>query len=159
MAIPYFCPRPVGDLRVMQSITPVFIAGFILAMSGAITRVWSYRALGRLFTYEVTIRPSHTLVTSGPYRFVRHPGYIGLLSHLVGVAIIGGSPTSWIASCGVMSSPAWIWVSTWYILFIWSIFSVGRRGKVEDALLEKEFGDEWRRYHRSVPYMYIPGLI
>ncbi len=38
--------------------------------------VWTFRSLGKNLTDTVVIRKEHTLVTSGPYRYVRHPFYL-----------------------------------------------------------------------------------
>lgn len=49
--------------------------GMVAVWIGGAIRIACYRELGRLFTYELTIREKHRLVTSGPYSIVRHPSY------------------------------------------------------------------------------------
>ncbi|PRP86251.1 hypothetical protein PROFUN_05392 [Planoprotostelium fungivorum] len=49
------------------------------ALGGGFLRIWAYRTLDRFFTYHVTIREDHSLVTSGPYRYIRHPSYSALM--------------------------------------------------------------------------------
>ena len=66
-------------------LTPVFVLGCLLSSFGAVIRILSYRALGHMFTFEMTIRRDHKLVTTGPYAWVRHPGYTGILCFVVGV--------------------------------------------------------------------------
>ncbi|OAX34700.1 ICMT-domain-containing protein, partial [Rhizopogon vinicolor AM-OR11-026] len=58
--------------------TPALIAGCCMCVIGAAVRSHCYRTLGRLFTFELSIRQDHKLVTSGPYSIVRHPSYTGV---------------------------------------------------------------------------------
>lgn len=53
-------------------ITPIFLVGWFFALSGGLIRLASYRALGKLFTFELSIRKDHKLITSGPYSMVRY---------------------------------------------------------------------------------------
>lgn len=59
-------------------------AGVAVCLAGAAGRLWCYRTLGRLFTFDLAIRPRHALVTSGPYRYARHPSYTALVAALAG---------------------------------------------------------------------------
>ena len=59
--------------------TPITLLGAALVACGCIIRLICYKKLGPLFTFDLTIFPSHTLVTSGPYGIVRHPAYAGTL--------------------------------------------------------------------------------
>jgi len=54
-----------------------FAAGMVLIVAGLGLRVWSIITLGRFFQYFIKVQPGHRVVTSGPYRFVRHPSYTG----------------------------------------------------------------------------------
>ena len=54
---------------------------------GGYIRWACYRALGRLFTFEMSIRDNHELVTDGPYGWVRHPAYTGILLIVAGVVL------------------------------------------------------------------------
>lgn len=63
------------------------VVGTLLATIGGYIRWTCYCALGRLFTFEMSIRDDHTLVTDGPYAWVRHPGYTGVLSTFIGMGI------------------------------------------------------------------------
>ncbi|OBZ67534.1 hypothetical protein A0H81_12475 [Grifola frondosa] len=60
-------------------ISRIFVLGCMLGALGGFIRIQCYRTLGRFFTYELTLRNNHRLVTSGPYAVVRHPSYIGLI--------------------------------------------------------------------------------
>ncbi len=48
-------------------------------------------ALGRGWTFRVIVVPGDTLVTSGPYRYLRHPNYVGVIGELVGAALMTGA--------------------------------------------------------------------
>ena len=61
--------------------------GALLEGSGILLRRWAVWTLGPFFTQSVAIRPGHRVVGSGPYRYVRHPGYAGLLVSEVGLGL------------------------------------------------------------------------
>lgn len=70
-----------------------FLGAFIITLGGYI-RYSCFRALGRLFTFEMSIRDEHELITDGPYSVVRHPSYTGALLTLIGVICWHSSPVS-----------------------------------------------------------------
>jgi protein-S-isoprenylcysteine O-methyltransferase Ste14 len=63
-----------------------FVLGLVLMATGTAVRAWAVVVLGRYFTVEVRVQPGQTVVDRGPYRWVRHPAYTGLIVFLVGVA-------------------------------------------------------------------------
>lgn len=65
-------------------ITPMFLLGVILATIGGYIRHRCYQELGVMFTFELSIRKDHRLVTTGPYRIVRHPGYTAAFITMAG---------------------------------------------------------------------------
>ncbi|KAF8585048.1 hypothetical protein K439DRAFT_1633016 [Ramaria rubella] len=160
-ALPFkVCLAPSPSLHQLATLSPTFIAGIFLMYTSAMLRVWCYKTLGRLFTYTMTIRPNHQLVTSGPYSYVRHPGYTGNILMLLGSAVTHFSPGSYILECQIMSNTyarglIWVWVG---LMLFWSASFYGR-GAIEDRYLKEEFGDTWVRFRRAVPYKFIPGLV
>ena len=68
-----------------------FLVGTLIASLGGLIRYKCYQALGHMFTFEVSIRRYHKLVTSGPYAIVRHPSYVGSILVVIGVLLIHGS--------------------------------------------------------------------
>ena len=52
--------------------------------------------MGRMFTFEMSIRRDHKLVTSGPYGVVRHPGYTGILLVVSGMLLLHASEVSFL---------------------------------------------------------------
>lgn len=70
---------------------PVFGAGLALFVLGAGLRVWCILCLGSWWNARARVDPGLRVVTSGPYRFVRHPNYAGVLLELVGLPLAGGA--------------------------------------------------------------------
>ncbi|KAF8218404.1 hypothetical protein L208DRAFT_1420098 [Tricholoma matsutake] len=143
------------DLR----LTPLSIIGMISICCGTSIRVWCYRTLKNLFTFDITIRENHRLVTTGPYGIVRHPSYTGTLMMNIGIAFWYGTHGSWLRVSGILSTiPGAAFfggLALWLVLVMLALFE---RGPVEDAALKKKFGKEWEEYARKVPYLFIPGL-
>lgn len=63
------------------------IAGVVLFAAGLIFRWWAIVTLGRFFTVDVTIEKDHELVERGPFQYVRHPSYTGVLLAFVWFAL------------------------------------------------------------------------
>ena len=72
--------------------TPLFFLGAFLAALGGYIRYCCFRALGRLFTFEMSIRDEHELITDGPYGVVRHPSYTGAILTVIGIILWHSSP-------------------------------------------------------------------
>jgi protein-S-isoprenylcysteine O-methyltransferase Ste14 len=113
----------LGDAALLRWI------GLILAALGLGLVFWSGVALGRMYSQEVTIQEGHRLVTDGPYRFVRHPRYAGVIGMAVGLSLLF---RSWIGLAVVAPLVA-------VLLF---------RIRDEEALMHREFGPEWEAYCR-----------
>ncbi len=106
------------------------LLGLVIALLGFVLMNWSVIALGRQFSVEVTIQEGHKLITDGPYKYFRHPRYIGILGFFGGIPLI---------------------YNTWMPYFAWLILLVVLlwRIKDEEKMMEEEFGEEWRRYKRG----------
>jgi len=70
---------------------PLFITGLVLMAAGVFIRQWSIFTLGRFFTADVRLRPGQTVVERGPYRWVRHPSYSGLVLFFIGMGLALGN--------------------------------------------------------------------
>jgi len=112
-----------------------------------------------MFTYEMSIRKDHTLVTSGPYSVVRHPGYTGVLITLTGMLLMHGAKGSWIRESGVLETTFMKGV-TLFNLGVVSAITIGllRRMSKEDEALHQFCGKEWERWATRVPYKLIPWV-
>jgi methyltransferase len=70
---------------------PWVIAGLTLFGAAKALKWWAILSLGPAWTFRVITVPGTSLVTGGPYRFVRHPNYIAVVGELVAVAIMTGA--------------------------------------------------------------------
>ncbi|MGD0247994.1 MAG: isoprenylcysteine carboxylmethyltransferase family protein, partial [Candidatus Limnocylindrales bacterium] len=70
------------------------VLGSTLVMLGIALRQWAGRTLGSFFTKSLRIRGGHRVITSGPYRFIRHPGYSAMLVSGVGLGLTLGNALS-----------------------------------------------------------------
>lgn len=68
-----------------------FAVGMAMLAVGVALRLWSFAALGRYFTFTVTVKPGQPVITSGPYRLLRHPGYAGGLLATIGIGVMWGN--------------------------------------------------------------------
>ncbi|KAJ7142395.1 hypothetical protein C8R44DRAFT_865740 [Mycena epipterygia] len=128
-----------------------------LIIGGATIRFRCYRELGRHFTFALSIRDNHALVTTGPYSVVRHPSYTGGNMTLLGAMLTLMCDGSWWFAEG--STTPWgkflaVNLSVCTLLYVPAYL----RGSREDAYLKKFFGKEWERFAERVPCRYIPGL-
>lgn len=71
---------------------PFILAGAGLVAAGVAFRAWSMATLGRFFTYQVTTTEDQQVVTGGPYRWLRHPSYTGLLVSCAGAGVATANP-------------------------------------------------------------------
>jgi len=73
---------------------PVWSVGLAVFLAAKGLKTWAILALGPLWSFRVLILPAHPTVTSGPYRFMRHPNYVAVVGELVGTAALFDA---WIA--------------------------------------------------------------
>ena len=124
---------------------------------GFLLRRMSYRTLGSMFTYDVAVTKGHSLIKSGPYSVVRHPGYSAVLAVLASETyLLLFAAGNYVDSCGIMGTPARWGIWWWYSGCVLSLMSLVRRSKVEDEMMRKQFGDEWITYSRQVRYRLLP---
>jgi methyltransferase len=71
--------------------TAVWVAGAILFALGKAVKWWAIRVLGRAWTFRVIVVPGEPLITTGPYRWLRHPNYAGVIAELIGAALMTGA--------------------------------------------------------------------
>src|SRR5580765_5139735 len=64
----------------------LFLVGAIVLAAAKALKWWAILSLGPFWTFRVIVVPGASLVARGPYRFVRHPNYVGVLGELVGAA-------------------------------------------------------------------------
>jgi protein-S-isoprenylcysteine O-methyltransferase Ste14 len=69
----------------------LFVAGVVVMVGGIAIRQWSVASLGRFFTVEVRVHENQTVVERGPYRWVRHPSYTGMILTFAGMGLALGN--------------------------------------------------------------------
>ncbi|KIL65848.1 hypothetical protein M378DRAFT_76026 [Amanita muscaria Koide BX008] len=139
--------------------SPMFFLGTFLTAFGGYIRCRCYKTMGRMFTFEMSIRRDHHLVTSGPYSVVRHPSYTGILCTVVGFLLWNLSPGSWATECGALiSTPGQLAFWTYSLLVSGICVGLVSRMFKEDEALHERFGEAWEVWARAVPYMLIPGV-
>lgn len=65
----------------------LFLLGLALMAVGIAVRLWAIVVLGRFFTVDVRIHSDQTVIDRGPYRWVRHPAYTGLIVFFIGLGL------------------------------------------------------------------------
>ncbi|KIM45398.1 hypothetical protein M413DRAFT_65928 [Hebeloma cylindrosporum] len=134
-----------------------FFLGTLMTALGGYVRWACYRALGRLFTFEMSIRDNHELVTDGPYGWVRHPAYTGILLIVGGVVLWHATEGSWARECGVFQTNIGKAVAFAYVLLVTTINTgLISRMAMEDAALRMTFGPEWDDWAGRIRYKLIP---
>lgn len=74
--------------------------GLAFVWVGIGRRAWCFSTLGRYFTYTVQTSVDQPLITSGPYRWLRHPSYLGLILIVGGIGLLYGNALSVAAMVG-----------------------------------------------------------
>jgi protein-S-isoprenylcysteine O-methyltransferase Ste14 len=112
--------------------------GAMLCLAGAGLLVWTFRALGPNLTDTVVTRRSHTLVTRGPYRFVRHPFY---------------------DSAAVLAVATSMMMANWFVLLagllVFLLLAV--RSRTEEDMLLARFGESYQTY-QSQTGRFVPRI-
>lgn len=111
--------------------------GMGMSLIGAALRIFSRLWIGKRFTYSLTIRKDHALVTNGPYRIVRHPGYTGLMLWYIGDAIYFGNKWAYFYAAQMV-----------YVQF--------HKLPYEEKMLHEAFGKEWEDYIERTKAKLIP---
>jgi protein-S-isoprenylcysteine O-methyltransferase Ste14 len=118
---------------------PLFVMGLTLMATGLFVRQWAIFVLGRFFTVDVRVDPNQTVVDRGPYRWVRHPSYSGLVVFFVGVGLALGN-----------------WASLIVLALVPTAGLLVRIHSEEHALLAG-LGEEYRRYATTRRRLF-PGI-
>ena len=115
------------------------IGGLLLVLLGIAFAIWARVELGGNWSGAVTLKQGHTLIRRGPYTFVRHPIYTGLLVALLGTAIALGPLRCFVGV--VLAAIAWKFKSM-----------------TEETFMVQQFGDQYRQYQMEVkglvPYIW-----
>ncbi len=138
LGIPDILGPPMDGDFVPHSATWLWIANVLVAAGlgfAVAARVW----LGGNWSSNVTVKQGHELIRSGPYAWVRHPIYTGLLLALLGTAIMVGT---WSALLGLALI----------------VFAFLRKLTIEERFMAEQFGEAYARYRADVAAL-IPFLV
>ena len=114
-------------------------AGVAILAAGLGFSVWARLVLGRNWSSTVTVKQDHELIRTGPYRFVRHPIYTGILFGFVGTAIALGQVRGLISVALVL-------------------FAFLRKLRLEERWMTETFGEGYADYRRKVKAL-IPFVL
>ena len=113
-------------------------SGVGFGVSAALLLIWVFRSLGTNITDTVVTRAEHTLVTTGPYRWVRHPFYVA---------------TALAATANSLVTANWFLALTGGLVVALLVV----RTRTEEEKLVERFGDEYRNYMEGTG-RFLPGV-
>jgi protein-S-isoprenylcysteine O-methyltransferase Ste14 len=115
-------------------------AGVVLMGLSLVLRVWANRTLGAFYTRTLRTVEGQPVVQAGPYRIIRHPGYLGIILMWTGAGL---AVMNWMATLVVLGSM----VATYHY-----------RMNAEEAMLLEAQGEAYRAYQsrtwRLIPFVY-----
>src|SRR5437899_8505451 len=76
--------------------TLALTAGIVLFAAAKALKWWAILTLGPFWTFRVIVVPDARLVTSGPYRYLRHPNYVAVAGQIVGCALVARGTFAWL---------------------------------------------------------------
>ncbi len=133
----YRMPGPWGNI-VIGGGSLVSLAAMFLSVVGLLTCVWARVALGRNWSSLVVVKVGHELVQNGPYRFVRHPIYTGMLMMFLANVVLAGRMAGFLGLLALT-------------------FSFVLKLKREEAVMLREFPESYpsymKRVKRLVPFV------
>jgi protein-S-isoprenylcysteine O-methyltransferase len=126
--------RLPGSARLLRSVA------LSLMLVGLTVRWAAILTLGRFFTVDVAIHADHAVVEAGPYRYVRHPSYSGLLLAFVGLGVHFGS---WLSMLGLVAPVT---------------LAVVNRVRKEEQALSASMGPTYAAYCARTK-RFLPGVV
>lgn len=115
------------------------LVGVALLWAGVLFAIWARTTLGRNWSAVVQVKQDHELVERGPYRWVRHPIYTGLLMAFLGTTFALGE---WRGLLGTAIVAASFWIKL----------------RLEERWMREQFGVRYEDYMRRVKAL-VPGVL
>lgn len=81
-----------------------FLTGACVFTAAKALKYWAIATLGHRWTFRVLVPPGQPLIAGGPYRFMRHPNYVGVAGEIAGAALLGAAPIAGLAAFLVFGS-------------------------------------------------------
>jgi protein-S-isoprenylcysteine O-methyltransferase Ste14 len=117
-------------LRLFPANPWIDVVGIVLTAAGLAFAVWARAYLGGNWSGAVTVKVDHQLVRTGPYRWVRHPIYSGLILALIGTALERRQLRGVVA-----------------VVLLWIGLTMKR--KIEERFMTSTFGAQYDEYTRT----------
>ena len=118
------------DLRLFSQSELIGILGVSFTALGIAFAIWARLHIGQNWSSTPTVKVGHELIRTGPYAWVRHPIYSGLL----------------IAACGTAIAQARL-RGILAIAFVWIGFTI--KSRIEESMMAKTFGEAYESYSQS----------
>jgi len=131
-------PYPL-NVRILPHLALNAWAAAVLCVIGLAFAIWARVTLGRNWSGVVTLKEKHELVERGPYRFVRHPIYTGILTMFFATALAQGYLSGFV---GTLLTFASFWIK------------LGR----EEELMLQQFPERYRAYQQRAKHI-IPFVL
>jgi protein-S-isoprenylcysteine O-methyltransferase Ste14 len=131
IAAPHVPLAALNQRFVPPAIWPAAL-GAALTFAGAAFSIWARFAIADNWSSDVQVKRDHELIVAGPYRWVRHPIYTGLLLMFAGTALAVGE---WRGVLAVAIAAAALW----------------RKLRIEEAFMRLNFGEAYVRYAARTP--------
>jgi protein-S-isoprenylcysteine O-methyltransferase Ste14 len=124
--------------RFVPNIPIVRYLGILLLWFGIGIAIWARYHLGEYWSARITIKVDHKLIDTGPYAYVRHPIYSGILTALIGTALAEGKWRTVVAFLAIL-----------IVYFL--------KARKEEGLLTGQLGETYREYKKRTG-MLIPRV-
>jgi len=112
----------------------IAVAGFIATLLGWAVAIWARVHLGRYWSDKVVLREDHKLVRSGPYAYMRHPIYSGVLLGVAGTAVVLNEVR------GVAA-------------FLLLLANYAIKAKKEERILAQQFAEEFTEHQQHAGFL------
>ncbi len=132
-------PWPFLQWEVLPYRPAFYWIGLALTFAGLAFTVWARFRLGTNWSGSVQVKTEHALVKTGPYRWVRHPIYTGLLAAFLGTAI---------------ALDQWRGLVAFVIVLLGLLYKL----HLEERWMIETFGDAYRDYRKHSKAL-IPGIL
>ncbi len=123
-------PDPLNQ-RLTPPTNTAYVTGAAAGVLGLLITLWARRTLAGNWSSDVTFKQNHELIRTGPYRFVRHPIYTGLLVMCLGTAVGTGKLRCWL---GILVVAVGFWIKL----------------NQEERLLLRHFPEAYPAYRKQV---------
>lgn len=127
------------DASIVPYVQAFYWLGLALTVGGLAFAVWARLYIGRNWSGTVQVKHDHELVRTGPYRFVRHPIYTGLLTAFLGTG---------------MAINEWRGVVAFVVVLAGLLYRV----KLEERWMIETFGDAYAAYRQQTKAL-IPFIL